>query len=99
MQVIDFHTHPYRPNELAPATWDWIKTISSAVEHHGDRLLDPRYVADVLRAEGVERAVVLAEHCPQTSGNVRTESVLEICAEEPDFFIPFASVDVNTDPD
>src|SRR5687768_8992831 len=99
MKVIDFHTHPYRPDELAPATWQWIKSISPAVAQHGNRLNDPHYVVDVLRAEGVERAVVLAEHCPQTSGNVRTESVLEICAQAPDFFIPFASVDVNTDAD
>jgi predicted TIM-barrel fold metal-dependent hydrolase len=43
--------------------------------------------------------VVLAEHCPQTSGNVRTESVLTLCAQVPDFFLPFASVDINTDRD
>lgn len=97
MGVIDFHTHPYRPTELAPATWEWVRSISPAIAEHGDRLADPHYLADVLRAQGVERAVVLAEHCPATSGNVRTETVLEICAAEPDFFLPFASVDINTD--
>jgi predicted TIM-barrel fold metal-dependent hydrolase len=96
-QLIDFHTHPYRPQELAPATWEFIRRISPEVAEHGDRLFDPHYAADVLRAQGVEHAVVLAEHCPATSGNVRTETVLEICAAEPDFFLPFASVDINTD--
>jgi predicted TIM-barrel fold metal-dependent hydrolase len=99
MRVIDFHTHPYRPAELAPATWEWVRSISPAIAEHGDRLADPHYMADLLRAQGVERAVVLAEHCPATSGNVRTETVLEICAAEPDFFLPFASVDINTDRD
>ena len=99
MRLIDFHTHPFLPHDLAPGTWTFIQQISEAVKQHGDRLNDPHYVADVLRADGVERAVVLAEHCPQTSGNVRTESVLQLCAEVPDFFLPFASVDINTDRD
>jgi predicted TIM-barrel fold metal-dependent hydrolase len=95
--LVDFHTHPYLPHDLAPGTWEFIKRISGAVAQYGDRLADPHYVADVLRADGVRHAVVLAEHCPKSSGNVRTESVLELCAREPDFFLPFASVDVNTD--
>jgi predicted TIM-barrel fold metal-dependent hydrolase len=99
MQLIDFHTHPYRPTDLAPATWEFIRSISPAVAEHGDRLDDPHYVADLLRADGVQHAVVLAEHCPATSGNVRTETVLELCRAEPDFFLPFASVDINTDRD
>ena len=99
MRVIDFHTHPYRPTDLAPATWQFITSISPAVKKYGDRLNDPHFVADVLRADGVDHAVVLAEHCPATSGNVRTDTVLELCSIEPDFFLPFASIDVNTDPD
>jgi predicted TIM-barrel fold metal-dependent hydrolase len=99
VRVIDFHTHPYRPGDVAPATRDFIREISPSVREHGDRLADPRFVAELLRAEGVERAVVLPEHCPATSGNVRTETVLAICREAPDFFLPFACVDPNTDPD
>jgi predicted TIM-barrel fold metal-dependent hydrolase len=97
-RAIDFHTHPYRPTDLAPATWDFITRISPAIAEHGDRLADPHYAADVLRADGVTHAVVLPEHCPATSGNVRTETVLDLCARVPDFFVPFASVDINTDP-
>lgn len=98
-RVIDFHTHPYCPGDLSPATLDFVRSISPAIRDHGDRLADPRYVAELLRAEGVERAVVLPEHCPATSGNVRTETVIELCRAVPDFFLPFASVDPNTDPD
>jgi uncharacterized protein len=43
--------------------------------------------------------VLLPEHCPATSGNVRTETVLELAARVPDFWIPFASVDPVTDAD
>ena len=97
--VIDFHTHPYLPDDLAPGTRDFVRSISPAVREHGDRLRDPGYVAALLRAEGVRRAVVLPEHCPATSGNVRTETVIELCRTVPDLFLPFASVDPNTDPD
>lgn len=97
--VIDFHTHPYLPEDLAPGTRDFVQRVSAAVREHGDRLRDPHYNAGVLRAQGVSRAVVLAEHCPATSGNVRTERVLEYCGAVPDFFLPFASVDPNTDPE
>lgn len=99
LRLIDFHTHPYRPRDLAPGTWEWVQSISPAIREHGDRLASPDFVAETLRSQGVDRAVVLPEHCPQTSGSVRTETVLEICAERPDFFLPFASVDPNTDPD
>ncbi len=99
LRVIDFHTHPYRPGDLAPATWRFIQSISPAVREHGDRLEDAGYVAGLLRAQGVERAVVLPEHCPDSSGNVRTETVIELCRAAPDFFLPFASVNPNTDPD
>ena len=98
-RVIDFHTHPYRPEDLAPATREFVRRVSPAVREHGERLRDPEYAADVLRAQGVEHAVVLPEHCPRTSGNVRTESVLELCRASAGFFLPFASVDPNTDPD
>lgn len=97
--MIDFHTHPWLPDHLNPGTVDFIRRISPAVTEHGDRLSDPRYAADLLRRQGVERAVVLPEHCPGTSGNVRTDTVLEHCAAAPDFYIPFASVNPNLDDD
>jgi uncharacterized protein len=99
MRILDFHTHPWRPHDLAPATRDFIRRISPAVAAHGDRLSDPSFAATLLRQEGVRHAVLLPEHCPATSGNVRTETVLELARAEPDFYLPFASVDPNTDTD
>lgn len=99
MRLIDFHTHPYRPQDLNPGTWQFIQGVSPAVREHGDKLADVHYFADLLRADGVQHAVVLPEHCPESSGNVRTETVLDICAQEPGFFIPFASVHPLLDSD
>jgi uncharacterized protein len=98
MEVIDFHTHPWLPHHLNRPTEAFIREISPAVAEHGDRLSDPRYAADILRRDGVVRAVVLPEHCAETSGDVRTETVLEFCDAEPSFYIPFASVNPNLDP-
>jgi uncharacterized protein len=92
MRIIDFHTHPYRPADLNPGTREFVNKVSPAVRRFGDELADPLFFAEMLRRDGVRRAVVLPEHCPETSGNVRTETVLDICAQVPDFFIPFASV-------
>ena len=97
MRVIDFHTHPYMPEFLAPGTREFVHGVSGALREHGDKLADARYFANALREQGIERAVVLPEHCPATSGNVRTDSVLEWCAAAPDMLLPFASVDPNTD--
>ena len=97
--IIDFHTHPWMPRRLNGATEAFIRGISPAVAQHGDRLEDPAFAADVLRSEGVHRAVVLPEHCPETSGNVRTGDVLAFCAAAPDFYLPFASINPNLDPD
>lgn len=97
--ILDFHTHPWSPRNLNPATEAFIREISPAVTQHEDRLEDPAFAADVLRSEGVHRAVVLPEHCPETSGNVRTETVLAFCAAAPEFYIPFASINPKLDGD
>jgi uncharacterized protein len=99
MRILDFHTHPWRPGDLAPGTRSFIERISPAVRAWGDRLGDPRFAASLLRQQGVEHAVLLPEHCPATSGNVRTESVLAAAAHSDGFFLPFASVDINSDDD
>lgn len=98
-RVIDFHTHPWIAEHLAAGTQAFIHEISPAIREHGEALRDPAYFAAELRRQGVERAVLLPEHCPDTSGNVRTELVLELAAREPDFFLPFASVNPVLDPE
>lgn len=97
--ILDFHTHPWRPDDVRPATADFIRSVSPAVRTHGDALRDPVFAATLLRADGVRRAVLLPEHCPASSGVVRTETVLELAAAAPDFYLPFASVDPNSDPE
>ncbi|MGH7503901.1 MAG: amidohydrolase family protein [Longimicrobiales bacterium] len=95
--ILDFHTHPWRPEDFAAATTAFIRRISPAVKEHGDRLHDPAFARELLREHGVQHAVLLAEHCLLTSGNVRTDTILELCDASGGFFLPFASVDPMTD--
>jgi predicted TIM-barrel fold metal-dependent hydrolase len=97
VRLIDFHTHPWRPGDLAASTVEFIRGISPTVQQHGDALSDPGFAADLLRADGVDHAVLLAEHCPRTSGVVRTETVIDLCRQSNGFFLPFASVDPTSD--
>jgi hypothetical protein len=97
VRLIDFHTHPWRPGDLAASTVEFIRGISPIVQQHGDALSDPGFAADLLRADGVDHAVLLAEHCPRTSGVVRTETVIDLCRQSNGFFLPFASVDPTSD--
>ena len=99
MRILDFHTHPWLPALLAQGTRTFIERISPAVRAHGDLLGDPAYAAELLRQQGIRHAVLLAEHCPATSGNVRTDTVLELARASDGFFLPFASVDPNSDED
>jgi uncharacterized protein len=99
MPIFDFHTHPWRPTDLATGTVAFIRRISPAVQRWGDRLADIRFAADRLRDDDVEHAVLLAEHCPKSSGTVRTETVLRLCQESDGFFVPFGCVDPNSDPE
>lgn len=96
--ILDFHTHPYRPEDLAPGTREFVRGVSRALREHGEALRDPVYAAGVLRDQGIVNAVMLPEHCPGSSGNVRTETVLALCRQSGGFFLPFASVDPVTDP-
>lgn len=84
---------------MTPHMRRFVEEISPAVREHGDKLADPVYFAEILKKDGIERAVVLPEHCPETSGNVRTETVLALCAKAADFLIPFASVHPFLDDD
>src|SRR5690606_41604173 len=95
--LIDFHTHPYIPEALAPTTREFVREISPSVREHGDALRDPAFVAALLREQGGERAVVLPEHCPAASGNVRTGAVVALGREVPDLLLPLASVGPDDD--
>jgi predicted TIM-barrel fold metal-dependent hydrolase len=95
--IIDFHTHLIDWGCYVPDMRDFVARINPGyVAAYPDRHPTPREFADGFRAAGVERIVVLAEHAPATTGNLRSEYVAEFCAGDP-ALIPACCINPNVD--
>ncbi len=91
IKVIDFHVHIGRKEH-----WhEWVHTFQrSAQTEYYDRyeeMIQPERFADYLRSHSIEKAVILAEICPITTGVVPNEYVFEFC-QGIDLFLPFCTI-------
>ena len=92
MPVIDFHLHIMDAAKLQPWTTDYLVESSGEGMEHLTRLMtSPDLLLDMLHENGVDRAVVLTEISPITTGVISNEAVAEFC-EGHDALIPFANV-------
>jgi len=95
MPVIDFHIHICNPGEVKPWVISFFENYgkgSGAEEVIGeDGRMDPSALVDMLRKNGVDYAVVLAELSPITTGIVSNEYVVEFCRGRKEL-IPFANL-------
>lgn len=92
MPVIDFHLHIMDAAKLQPWTTDYLVESSGESMKHLIRLMtSPDLLLDMLRQNGVDRAVVLTEISPITTGVISNEAVAEFC-EGHDALIPFANI-------
>jgi predicted TIM-barrel fold metal-dependent hydrolase len=91
--VIDFHVHPVNFRWVSDGYRNLL--LQSYSEAELDRLFRELATAEALsaflRAQGVDRAVVLAEEAPVTTGVLDNETLLELCRGQ-DFLIPFGTV-------
>ncbi|MFH1758361.1 MAG: amidohydrolase family protein [Pseudomonadota bacterium] len=95
MPVIDFHLHIGDPAQMKP----WVITYfqnygkgSGAEEVIGkDGRMNPSALVEMLRANGVDYAVILAELSPITTGIISNEQVAEFCKGRKEL-IPFANL-------
>lgn len=94
MTVVDFHTHLFPPGAIDAAS---IQPLAErgllherADEFVGNQLIEPDELAGFFRAQGIDRAVVLAEVTPLTTGISSNEFVGEFCADV-DELVPFCS--------
>lgn len=95
MPVIDFHIHIGDAGGMKP----WVITFfqnygkgSGAEEVIGqDGRMDPAALVDMLRKNGVDYAVILAELSPITTGMTSNEHVAEFCKSRKEL-IPFANL-------
>lgn len=89
MRVIDFHVHLYREKSYKQP--EVMRSISKDIIEFGNA----KDFEEYLRDQGVDRAVILAEHSPMVD-YLPTEDLVEYCKGN-DFFIPFASLNPNID--
>jgi len=95
MPVVDFHVHIGNSDEMKP----WVVTYfqnyaqdsgaGEVMDKNGQ--IDPSALVDLLRRNGVDYAVILAELSPITTGMVSNERVAEFCAGRRKL-IPFANL-------
>jgi uncharacterized protein len=82
--IIDFHTHLLRWADYVPDMRDFLRTVNPAyLDRYSDQHPTPVQFADHFLAAGIDRVVVLAEHAPATTGNLRSEYVAEFCSGHP----------------
>ena len=91
MKVIDFHVHI----GLKEHWHEWIHSYQEAAQsefyERYEEMINPDKFAEYLRSHHIEKAVILAEICPITTGVVPNEYVLDFCAGR-DIYIPFCTI-------
>lgn len=91
--IIDFHLHVARYADMLPWTREWLGRAYPPEEFEAylNATLTPEGLRGLLRENGLDYAVLLAELNPLSSGVVTNESVAALCQGEPRL-IPFASL-------
>lgn len=97
MTVVDFHVHVAKLGMWTPWVHEYMKKVNPFVYSDFDKIMTPRRICELMEAEGIDFAVVLAEIAPLTTGVVKNEFVAEFCSES-EQLIPFASVNPAIDP-
>jgi len=91
MKVIDFHIHVGDPVNWTPWVVEFFKKNNPVYFNNIFNELTPEKVISYLRSQGVDRAVMLAEYAPKTSGVLTNEYISEFCKGHKEL-IPFGSI-------
>lgn len=91
MKVIDFHVHIGRKEHWKEWVHAYQKASGSEFYDRYQEMTDPEKFGLYLKRENIERAVILPEISPITTGVVSNEYVLEFCRGR-DIFVPFCTI-------
>jgi predicted TIM-barrel fold metal-dependent hydrolase len=91
MKIIDFHLHVGTQNHWTPWVIDYFRQVNPFYYEHFSKEISPDGVVAYVQSQGVEKAVVLSEYAPKTSGVVTNEFTSAFCRNHPEL-IPFGSV-------
>jgi len=91
LKIIDFHVHI----GLKEHWYEWVhayqKEANSEYYERYDEMTDPERFATYLKSHQIERAVILPEVSPITTGVVSNEYIVEFCKGN-DIFLPFCTI-------
>ena len=91
MLAIDFHIHIGLKEHWHDWVHDYQKSSGSDFYKLYDELIVPEKFARYLKDNNIEKAVILPDICPITTGVVPNEYVMEFCTGE-DTYLPFCTV-------
>jgi hypothetical protein len=91
LKVIDFHVHIGRKEHWKEWVHAYQKASGSEFYDRYQEMTDPEKFGLYLKRENIERAVILPEISPITTGVVSNEYVLEFCQGR-GIFIPFCTI-------
>ena len=89
--VIDFHIHAGAPKDWHPWVMEFLDAVNPQAEAQLARVQTQQGLLEFLDEQRVDRAVILAETSPVTTGVVSNDHVRELCKGS-DRLIPFASI-------
>jgi hypothetical protein len=91
LKIIDFHVHIGRKEHWHEWVRAYQKAVHSEYYEKYEQMIDPQKFALYLKEHSIDKAVILPEISPLTTGVVSNEYVLEFCQGE-DLLIPFCTV-------
>ena len=91
LKVIDFHVHIGLKEHWHKWVHDYQQAACSEFYSRYEEMINPEGFATYLKAHQIEKAVILPELSPATTGSVSNEFVLEFCHNH-DIFIPFCTI-------
>jgi predicted TIM-barrel fold metal-dependent hydrolase len=93
--LIDAHQHPVRLGTVKPAWMEWAQRFGQPgwrETYTGDGEIIPGAFEELMRAEGVDHAVLICEYSPKATGMQPAEDMLPIVAHNPARFSFLANV-------
>jgi predicted TIM-barrel fold metal-dependent hydrolase len=93
--LIDAHQHPVRLPTVKPAWLDWAEQFGQPgwrEAYTRDGVIIPQALDDLMRAEGVDHALVICEYSPKTTGIQSAEDLVPLVRHNPDRFSLVASI-------
>src|SRR5262249_28462646 len=93
--LIDAHQHPVRLPTVKPAWLDWAERYGRPgwrEAYSGDGAIIPQAFDDLMRAEGVDHALVICEYSPKATGIQPAEDLLPLIRHNPGRFSLIASL-------